>query len=160
MDQSDHVWWMIVVDCPTQLICTWVFNCCSFVFHDKAKRTQQGNLLPRLTVTSILVSRLLLLLTWCAHTLPKMYSDMRIIYHFFIELSSRGKRGSKTVLIGPSTYSWLSVWPVRLIYTPCFLLLVWSPFSLFSSSLVFVSKEYLVWVSGLLLLIKCKSVKG
>ena len=31
----------MVVDCPTQLICTWIF----IVFHDKAKRTQQGNLL-------------------------------------------------------------------------------------------------------------------
>ena len=31
----------MVVDCPTQLICTWIF----IVFHDKAKITQQGNLL-------------------------------------------------------------------------------------------------------------------
>ena len=36
-----------LVDCPTQLICTWIF----IVFHDKAKRTQQGNLLG--TSTSI-----------------------------------------------------------------------------------------------------------
>ena len=27
-----------LVDCPTQLICTWIF-------HDRAKRTQQGDLL-------------------------------------------------------------------------------------------------------------------
>ena len=33
--------WEMVVDCPTQLICTWIF----IVFHDKAKITQQGNLL-------------------------------------------------------------------------------------------------------------------
>ena len=32
------------VDCPTQLICTWNFICC-VVFHNKAKTTQQGNLL-------------------------------------------------------------------------------------------------------------------
>ena len=31
-----------VVDCPTQLICTWIFIC---VFQDKTKRTQQGNML-------------------------------------------------------------------------------------------------------------------
>ena len=34
-----------LVDCPTQLICTWVFTCVLHVFHDKARRTQQGNLL-------------------------------------------------------------------------------------------------------------------
>ena len=30
-----------LVDCPTQLICTFSY----VVFHDKTKRTQQGNLL-------------------------------------------------------------------------------------------------------------------
>ena len=32
-----------LVDCPTQLYCTWIF-------HDKAKRTQQGNLLRTMAI--------------------------------------------------------------------------------------------------------------
>ena len=37
--------WFSVVNCPTQFICTWIFI--SFVFYDKTKRTQQGNLLTQ-----------------------------------------------------------------------------------------------------------------
>ena len=37
-----------LVDCPTQLICTWIFICVPWqLVIDKAKRTQQGDLLRR-----------------------------------------------------------------------------------------------------------------
>ena len=42
-----------LVDCPTQLICTWVFTCVLHVFHDKARRTQQGNLLTLILIILI-----------------------------------------------------------------------------------------------------------
>ena len=36
-----------IVDCPTQLICTWIFICCVPWQNYKTKRTQQGNLLAK-----------------------------------------------------------------------------------------------------------------
>ena len=38
-----------LIDCLTQLICTWNF----IVFHDKARRTQQGNLLTLILIILI-----------------------------------------------------------------------------------------------------------
>ena len=49
--QSKTIAAKCVANCPTQLICTWIFICCSFVvFHDKAKRTQRGDLLQSVAI--------------------------------------------------------------------------------------------------------------